>query len=98
MSFSDPNDYGLMDANKRDSMNMTQISYILLDGIPAHFYSFRLTSFSKHTVMIDDLKGESIESMKKKLNMELWKSEWVQMSHFEGDEGSILEFLHTLFL
>ncbi|GMG44486.1 unnamed protein product [Ambrosiozyma monospora] len=69
--------------------------YVVLDGIPPPLNCFFLYSNVRCVVVIDDRKGESIESMKKMICTP--HGSWFQYSSSEKEKDSALESLHTLF-
>ncbi|GMG55542.1 unnamed protein product [Ambrosiozyma monospora] len=82
-----------------NSSNPTQVgaTYIVLDCIPSSLNYFGL-GLVEHTIVIDGSKGESIDSIRKKLSViGTSDSTWIQYTRFQ-EETSILDSISTLFV
>ncbi|GME77708.1 unnamed protein product [Ambrosiozyma monospora] len=69
--------------------------YIVLDGVPNLMSYFALKLFYGQTIVVDDCKGETIESMKDRLYVDRHlKCNWVQYSHFQDTEDYFFDWLY----
>ncbi|GME83898.1 unnamed protein product [Ambrosiozyma monospora] len=82
-----------------DDSNPNQVgaTYLVFDSFPSSSGSFILAQFQHTTIVIDDSKGESIDSMRRKLSLlEKSDSSWIQYTTIQ-EETSIFDSLKTLF-